>query len=290
MILSIFSFQFGEFNNSSPGWFEWLSILLTVVGFAIAFHLYFKQRRDNAKDAFNFFQDNLLHLKEAVGITLVNLNNFKNSLDNPNDNIINPTISVSLNDKFLDRIDITSLKRFYNKKRVSNEKIFMDFLKECNFLGSYYQWFFNEFNVFRENFSIHEKKFKQYNLLLSNLFFDVRNHQYEPHTSDFFQEYQKKIIELRRDRKDIIDATGNMNNRMEFNSFFVLELIKISFKYIDKDAKANEINVLANEVNAARIDLDFLKTSMKYMVETVDIVELQKINKLIDKLIEGKIP
>ena len=175
MISSIFSFQFGEFTNSTPGWFEWLSTLLTVIGFGIAYHLYNKQRNDNAKDSFYFFQDSILHLKEAIETTLKNLKDFKGSLNNPNDNIISPSISVSLNDKFLDRIDITALKRYYKERRASDEKTLMEFLRECNFLGSYYEWFFNEFNMFRETFSTHEKKFKQYNLLLTNLFLEVYN-------------------------------------------------------------------------------------------------------------------
>ena len=76
-----------------------------------------------------------------------------------------------------------------------------------------------------------------------------------------------------------------MKDRRAFNDFFIIELIKISFNYIDKDAKANEINALANEVNAARIDLDNLQHSIGELIEA-NIEELEKVQRLVGNLID----
>lgn len=51
---SLFNFQFGEFGESSPNWFDWLTLILTIVSLGIAFliswYIYHREKIDREID------------------------------------------------------------------------------------------------------------------------------------------------------------------------------------------------------------------------------------------------
>lgn len=246
-----------------PYWFDWLSLFANLLfitgGFIVAFAVYSHQRNDNARDAYEAFQDSLLVLNDAVDKTIVELSKFKTGMSASNDDLANPKLPVALNDRFLEKVDLPSLKRYYKKHHLNYSDL-MSFLKQSSILGAFYNIFLNEFNSFRTTFFSFEQKFKRHRLLYVNLFHEVRGGLYKSHSVDFERKYTVKIQELMKD-VDVVKNSAIINRNL-LNERYIVPIAQLAGEYITTDEKASQINQLANEVNDARIDMDNLKASM----------------------------
>jgi len=219
----------------------------------------------------------------AVKKTNELLTDFKDGLSNENDNFNNPSLPISLNGRFLDKIDLSALKRYYKLKGTSNYDNLVSFLNQSNILGVYYDMFMNELNYFRTRFQISEQIFQRHKLLSINLVNEVAAGKYEPHSTEFAQEYVMEVQRLFKNENIVKD--GTIINRTQLSEQFVKNLAILSGKYIGLDAKASEVNQIANEVIAARIDMDTLKTSMADAIaEHIPIFE--KLGASIDLLLD----
>lgn len=281
MIYSIFNFQYGEFYDTSSSLSGWLSLIATIFAIIAAYHIYHKQKTDNEKDANELFLNYLNFLKDAVNDTLIKLEEFKTSLSNPNDDFTNPVLEASLNDKLLGKIEISSLLRYYEKHNPEKLNLLKEFIKKSSFWGDYHNYFMNELNYFRTYFLHKEEQFFKYQLLYGTIFYQISLGSYPKHEPNFALEYSELKSKIGSD-KSIIDNSG-MKNRLKFNTEFISPLITLSFKYFQSDDKAIEVNTLANEVNAARNDIENLKTSMITVIGK-DIATFKEIQKLITKL------
>ena len=123
------------------------AVILTLLGFIIAFVLYRVQRKDKADDAHRFFKDSLPGLKDSINHAIKDLNEFKTSLDL--DNVVDPVLSVSLNDKFLEKVDLVALTRFYKHNEKARIENFHQLLVDSNFFGDYREYITNEIKYFR---------------------------------------------------------------------------------------------------------------------------------------------
>lgn len=136
---------FEEWNLDPNQWSIFLdtfAVLLTIIGFLIAFFMYGKQRKDKAQDAFDFFQASLPELKGSINKIISDLKEFQRDLDL--DNSVNPVISTSLNDNFLAKINLVDLNRYYRKNRNDKLSIFKSFLVDSNFFSDYHSYISNE--------------------------------------------------------------------------------------------------------------------------------------------------
>ena len=228
------------------------------------------------------FQVSLLILKVAVDKTIELLSNYTAGLANPNDDFIQPSLPVNLNDGYLNRIDLTSLNRYYKTKRKFELENYKSFLTKSAFIGTYISLFLNELNHFRTIFFHHEEKFKKYILLLNGKYFEVKRQN--PPNSIFLKEY----ADLRHNiiaRTDIFDSNNySMKDRSLFNRDFIFPIGTIANKYVETDAIACDIFQLASEINAARGDIDILK-DLEIKKTTNDLKRFREIKVLIDKLI-----
>jgi len=127
-----------------------VAVLLAVFGVLLGYILYRKQRRDNSRDAFSFFQSSLPELKQSIVSAIVDLKNFKKSLDL--DNFVNPILSASLNDKFLNKINLVHLNRYYAQNKRETLANFRQLLIDSNFFGDYHGYITKEINYFRTNY------------------------------------------------------------------------------------------------------------------------------------------
>ncbi len=146
-----------------------IAVLLAIFGVMIAYILYKKQRSDQSRDAFEYFQSSLPELKESIESAIEDLMEFNQSLDF--DNFVNPVLSASLNDKFLNKIDLAALNRFYARNRTNKLERFRDFLIDSNFFGDYRSYISQEFNYFQTNYLKKRSDYSQWQLLRSNPFF-----------------------------------------------------------------------------------------------------------------------
>ncbi len=123
------------------------AVILTLVGFIIAFSLYKVQREDKATDAHRFFKASLPGLKSSIQHAIADLREFKDSLDL--DKVVDPVLSVSLNDKFLDKVNLVALNRFYAENDKASLDHFNRLLVDSNFFGDYRDYITNQIKYFR---------------------------------------------------------------------------------------------------------------------------------------------
>ncbi|WP_026935151.1 hypothetical protein [Christiangramia echinicola] len=123
------------------------AVILTLLGFIIAFWLYKVQREDKATDAHRFFIASLPELKTSITHAIKDLNEFKESLDL--DKVVDPVLSVSLNDKFLEKVNLVALNRYYAKNDKANLERFNKLLVDSNFFGDYRDYITNQIKYFR---------------------------------------------------------------------------------------------------------------------------------------------
>lgn len=132
-----------------------IAVLLAIFGVLLGFILYKKQRKDNSKEAYNFFQSSLPELKQSIVDAISDLKEFKKSLDL--DNFVNPILSASLNDKFLNKVNLVHLNRYYLKYKKDELENFRQLLIDSNFFGDYHTYITTEINYFRNNYLKKEK-------------------------------------------------------------------------------------------------------------------------------------
>ena len=123
------------------------AIILTLLGFIVAFVLYKVQRNDKATDAHRFFIASLPGLKYSIEHTIKDLEEFKNSLNL--DKVVDPVLSVSLNDKFLEKVNLVALNRYYAKNDHASLDNFNQLLVDSNFFGDYRDYITNQVKYFR---------------------------------------------------------------------------------------------------------------------------------------------
>ena len=123
------------------------AVLLTLFGFIIAFWLYKVQRKDKATDAHRFFKASLPGLKSSINHAISDLNEFKESLDL--DKVVDPVLSVSLNDKFLEKVNLVALNRYYVNNNKASLNQFNQLLVDSNFFGDYRDYITNQIKYFR---------------------------------------------------------------------------------------------------------------------------------------------
>lgn len=265
-----------------------IGVLLTLVGFGLAFIIYKIQRKDSSKDAFSFFQDSLPTLKVAIENTIENLEVFILSLENDEENFTNPVLSVSLNDNFLDRINVIDLNRFYVDNKKDKFDCFRNFLIDANFFGDYHNYFTNEIDYFRNNYLEKEKIYSKWQLLRSNKFFSSITDNEE--REDYKEFYGKWVMDL-QNNSSVFEMNENnipieVKNRTELVKQ-VKFLGENVFQFIQYSEKANEINLIANEVNSSFNDIIHMKKAMCKVMKS-DIDRFKRILTNLNQIIEIK--
>ncbi len=126
------------------------AVFLAISGVVLGYVLYRKQRIDNAKDAYDFFRSSLPELEQSIASAIVDLNEFKTSLDL--DNFVNPILSASLNDSFLNKINLVDLNRYYVDNSPAKLQNYKQLVVDANFFGNYHAYITKEINYFRTNY------------------------------------------------------------------------------------------------------------------------------------------
>ena len=262
-----------------------IGVLLTLLGFVVAFILYKKQRKDSSEDAFEYFQSSLPELKNSIEDTINNLKLFTQTLDS--DNFINPVLSASLNDKFLSKINLVDLHRFYSKKRKLKLNHFKLLMIDSNFFGDYHSYFTNEINYLRTNYLEKENIFSKWQLLRSNKFFStIADENERPEYKEFYANW---VNNLNSDKKTFeFNETGQptkLINRKELAENQIRNLAQNIFPFIQFSEKANDVNLIANKIVSAYADITEIKTKVKSAFEK-DIKKFEGILNNLNTLIE----
>lgn len=273
---SIFSFQFGEFSQASPNWFDWFSLIISVVINAIsilfAYYLgekvYKREKRDKTQEnteiqlsEIELFKNNISQLKIAIDKQIIDLKEYIEKKDFIL--TFHPDIQVD----FLQFIDI---KYLYKNVGVGNSEAIEEinkFMTNLYTLYDFRQSLRDEVRTYNKKYNFHESKFYLYRQLLYTKYYSICNVRAESFIiengikkwkfkadDNFMAEYSTLIKNTFADNS-IIDNNG-LKDRKKLNYNFILPLAIEANKYIPEDSNAIEINDIANQVNSAFIDME----------------------------------
>lgn len=281
-------FIFKNWSLDSHQWsmvVDGTALILTIFGFIIAFLLYNKQRKDKAKDAFEFFQASLPDLKISISKTKEDLKDFIHSLDL--DNAVNPVLTTSLNDKFLSKINIVNLNRFYKNNRKAKLITFKNFLVDSNFFGDYHSYFSNEINYFRTAYEEKQVVFEDWQLLRSTEFFEAAETNKE--NLEYQKFYKNWVMQLNKD-ESIFELNNhgepiNIKDRKVLVENNINDLAWNIFPFIESSEKANEVSMIANRVVSSYEEIEEMKIKIKQVIKE-DIKKFDKILENLNHLLE----
>ncbi|MCH4828739.1 hypothetical protein [Flavobacterium columnare] len=294
---SFFNFQFGEFNQATPNWFDWFSLLSSLfisaasifLAFYIAERIYNREKRDKEKEAIDLqnseielFKNSLNELNFAIEKQIVDLQKY---IDEKNFKL---TFNQNVQVDFLQFIDIKYLYKIIGFENTESIKKLNSLMSSLYTIYDFRESLRDEVRTYLKKYNYHESKFYSYRQLLYTKYYSICNLRAD---SIIFEEGQKKwkfkdddkfmpeyteLIIKTFENKSIIDENG-LKDRKELNENFVIPLIKIAYKYVPEDYHAIEINDIANDVNSAFIDMESV-TDKHFIVIDSYLANLKSIN------------
>lgn len=266
--MSIFNFQFGDFEESSPNWFDWFSLILNllVTSFSIYFAFYlgektYKRDRDdkideeknNIKAEKELFNNNLIELKENISIQIGFLSEYLTNRD------LKLKINPSLQIYFLEHIDLKTIYKI-NEDKLKINKLLSSLYSIENITTTLSL----ELTNFITKLNSHQSKFKIYRQAYYRKFFDYSNSRAEEIIVDNgvkkwrYNENDKFMEEFAKLRNNPISNEDGTANYKLIDENFLLPLIELSNKFIPEDYNAIEIHDLTNDSHSAFIDIENL--------------------------------
>jgi hypothetical protein len=275
---SFFNFQFGQFTQTTPNWFDWFSLISSLIisgasiflAFYLAENIYKKEKLDrNIEDneiqnsEVELFKNSITELDIAIEKQIIDLQSYIDSQDFKL--VFHPDIQVD----FLQFIDV---KYLYKKVGFTN----VEFVKKINnlmtslyMLYDFRESLRDEVRTYIKKYNYHESKFYLYRQLLYTKYFSICHDRAEAiiveggvkkwkfkDDDTFMPRYTDLIQKTSRDTS-IIDDNG-LKDRAKLNNEFIIPLIKIAFEYVPEDLAAIEINDIGNQVNSAYADMELI--------------------------------
>ena len=271
---SFFNFQFGEFNGSSPNWFDWFSVILNTtvsaasifLAFYLAERIYKKEKKDKEKEDDSIlnsetllFKNSLTELNTAIKSQVSDLKEYTERRD----------FSLKFHqDVQVDFLQFIDVKFLYKKEGLENSESIKNINRLLSSLYTLYDFrdsLRNELRTYIKKYNYHESKFYIYRQLLYTKYYDLCNRRATSFTiskgekkwtfdndDNFMKLYSELISKTHRDKSIF---TENGLNRDNLIAKFILPLLKMSFTFIPEDPDAIQINDIGNEVNSAFGDM-----------------------------------
>lgn len=278
---SFLTFQFGEFTDTSPSWFDWFNLLTTslisilsiIGGFWIATKIYSKGRIDKEREEkeiqnleVKLFKNSLIELSTAIENQIGYLKNYLEKQD------FSLTSITGIHSDFLKFINIKYLYKDTGiGKKEEIEKI-NRLMSSLYTLNDFRISLRHEFRSYLNKYHFHEDKFYSYRKLLYSKYFELCNQR----GINFIIKQGVKEWQFSDDDKFMIDysilrnrifqdaniiSQNSLVNRSELVKKFVVPLIDNSKKFIPEDYNAIEVNDIAIEINSAYMNMEHLTNS-----------------------------
>ncbi len=296
---SFFNFQFGEFTGVKPNWFDYLSLIITILGvvfgvlsaYLVARYTYNKEKRyaektrkEISEQQCLFFVENLKRLDDNLTKQIEELRKCREK------DIFRLSVINGITSTFLQGIDLSNLFEWFDvqdKSRIN--KLLFDIYGLEDFKQSLQQRYL-EFN---RKYNYYERQFKVYREILYYNYFKLVNlraeniEQQKEKVSYSFYDTDSFMYKYAQIRKNYLEKQGKENTDRELLvQEFLLPLIEAASEYVPSDVFAIEVHNTANESNSAYVDMlatvDVLKRELKAQEDT-----LVEINKDIKFLLES---
>lgn len=177
------------------------------------------------------------------------------------------------------------MKRHYTNNDAAKIPLLEQFLIDSDFFGTYQNYFTNELNFFRQRYLDKEQVFSNWQLLRSNVFFSSITDDSEDKSYKNF--YSDWVYRLNND-KQVFNFDGQkmsgIRSRKLLVANYIIKLAQDIFPFIEKSEKANNVNLLANQVNAAFLDMDSITTKLTEVFKN-DILKFKDISTNIDNIL-----
>lgn len=284
----------GHFWKFSPNWFDWFSLLVAIFsifgGYWIASRIYSKEKRDKEKEdkelltlEVKLFKNSLTQLSKSVANQIQSLEEYIDKKD------FKLKFNQGVNADFIHFVNVKYLYKgigIEKQKGIENINILLSSLFTLNDFRTSLR---DELRTYIKKYNFHEDKFYSYRKLLYTKYFELCNQRgidfkfesgikkWKLHDDDLFMKrYSEKRGEAFQD-KEMITENG-LKDRATLVKKFILPLIHISADYIPEDYNAIEVNDIANEINSAHNDMEYLtQTHFQAINSYLDI--LRDVNK-----------
>lgn len=232
----MFSFQFGTFESSTPGWFEWFSLLLTLVVSAGSIYFAYKladrtfkqeqifqkinekERADNDFKLFSQFLKNLLTPLDKQRTDLINL------ISDP----FRVVLSFELSTSIIHHIDFNRIFFQYPEIVESTNELLI-LLEELNIINKTIQ---SESRNFSKDTNFKYEEIRNLNVELENKFSEMKKiYKYEKsfaNSSSTYLEPIYYIIEL----ENIIEEVYKSENFIEGNDDYNFQFLINNFNNV----------------------------------------------------------
>lgn len=263
---AIFNFQFGEFESSSPNWFDWLSLFISVGSIFFAFYLgemgYKRDKKDKKEQESNLtkfenelFKSNLETLHKNLDEQIKFLEEYIKNND------FRLVINSDLQVNFIQNLDYKYIYgngiEYTKTNRLINALFSIKDIKTL--LGS-------ELDNYIKKYNILEKQFKNsYRQILHSKYYEYSNRraieyranngrkEWKYDDKDMFMEGYSKL----KMNSVITNSDNSANHELIINNI-ISPLIEISNNYIPEDYDAIEINNISNDAFHAYGDMEYL--------------------------------
>lgn len=230
-----------------------VGVVISFLGILYALHLYKKQRKDSAKEAYIYFQDSLSDLKRGIETTIEGLDAFIKSLDK--EHFSAPYISTSLNDNFTQRINLVDLSRYYRQNKLNEHSDLRKFLSFADYIGSYQVSFTDRLNYLQNFYLTKEPVYQQWQSLRT------LNHFHDENQTEFTKVYGKWITEMLNDSEVFSyqseSHTSVLLSRKLLIKKHISNIAINSYKYVlENNDIAVEVHKIANQVVSAFLDIE----------------------------------
>ncbi|MBL0912543.1 MAG: hypothetical protein IBJ09_09225 [Bacteroidia bacterium] len=270
---SLFNFQIGTFAEASPGWFDWLSLIISVSGifaaYGIAKHVFKKEQREKLQNDGRLRDIEMKIFKQRIFNLYIAISNQIKKLSEDSDSFVLEVIA-GINVDFLLSTDFVKI---YEEIGVNNEKeieALSNLMADISGLSNIPNSLREEGRRFNEMYNFHEQKFYSYRKLLGTHFHKLCNSRkvsvsnvngliqwkFQPGDSFMF-EYQNLLDKTYRDESIIKD--GLIVSRELLTRRFVVKLMDVVHRYILTDADAVSTKDLGNEVILAHDNMEEVK-------------------------------
>ncbi|WP_437395377.1 hypothetical protein [Flagellimonas lutimaris] len=289
------------FQTTSPNWFDFLSLAVTVLSilgaYWIAENVYSREKGDKKVEDISLqysenelFKNNLKSILQPISNQIDAIESYLGKKDFKMK--FYPEIQV-------DFLQFVSIKDIYRKHGFNDKEKIQDINKLMTSLYSLYDFresLRSEIRTYIEKYNYHEEKFYSYRLLLYTRYFELCNKRsidikfedgikkWSFNAEDkFMTDYSKLTLDAFHDEE--IMSNNVLINRNKLIEKFVEPLSVISAKYIPEDYNAIEINEISNEVIAAFQDMEYITSKhfevLNGFIESLNIVK-EKINSFLN--------
>lgn len=263
---SFFKLQINKYGETMPDWFDWLSLivsLLAIIGTYLISRNIFRKEIKHKKEEdeklqefeIELFKINIRNLLSPIEKQINSLNAYVNGYFYKID--YNQSVQVN----FLDIID---LKNLYKKAGLENNKGIIQINKLIDMLFTIKDFrssLFEEIKYYETRKNYFHEKFLDYRKILYTKYYSSVNSFLKDEKNGnpkFLLEYNKLCGNIHKNPSII-------NNRQEFIDKFILPLITETMKdeIILEDIRAIEVNEIANNVKSAYDNMTLIDDTHK---------------------------